>query len=154
MRSLMLVSGALLLFGCSQQQSSSGSYSSSTYSAPKVSYGCTSGDCENGNGTYTTKEGSKYSGNWISGKPNGEFSYTSSRGITGNKYYDNGADITEKVENCRKAKKLSDGYAATVGGINVALNLLTRGKVGGSYEWGKNAANKQTVPRGVAIYCN
>ncbi len=64
------------------------------------------------------------------------------------------SSITEKVENCRKAKDLSDGYATAVGGLNGALNILSGGKVGGSYEWGENAAKKQTVPKAVAIYCN
>ena len=50
---------------------------------------CIKGDCNNGYGTYTYKNGSKYVGEWKDGKENGQGTYTWVSGNTwlnGNKY--------------------------------------------------------------------
>ena len=57
---------------------------------------CIKGDCNNGYGTYTYANGSKYVGEWKDGKENGQGTYTWVSGniwLNGNKYvgeYKNG----------------------------------------------------------------
>ena len=53
---------------------------------------CIKGDCNNGYGTYTYANGSKYVGEWKDGKENGQGTYTWVSGNTwlnGNKYVGN-----------------------------------------------------------------
>ena len=59
---------------------------------PMIGFGqCISGDCENGQGTYTFQgewEGDKYSGEWKSGKRDGRGTYTYANGeLEGDKYF-------------------------------------------------------------------
>jgi len=48
----------------------------STFSVTAQTGKCTSGDCENGYGTYDWNNGKTYTGNWQNGKPNGMGNFT------------------------------------------------------------------------------
>lgn len=158
MKYISIITLLFSIYGCSfQQVSSEASYSTVQRHTSVKSYipktGCISGNCENGYGTYLYPTGGRDTGTWQNGGRYGEFTYVNSLGNSSTRYYDNNKNITDQVNDCKKANALSEGYGKFVGGVNIALNLLSGGKVGGSYDWGKNAARKQTVPKAIAIYC-
>lgn len=55
-------------------------YCGSDQKPQKLLYGCVTGDCENGTGTYINIDGSSYKGQWRNSKPHGEGIKTDSDG--------------------------------------------------------------------------
>ena len=64
---------------------------------PMVGFGqkCISGNCVNGQGTYTYADGDKYVGEWKDDKKNGQGTYTSADGRIKKGLWENGEFVGE-----------------------------------------------------------
>ena len=60
---------------------------------------CIKGDCNNGYGTYTYENGSKYVGEWKDGKENGQGTYTFANGIVDKGIWKNNQLIDKQMNN-------------------------------------------------------
>ena len=64
---------------------------------------CIKGDCNNGYGTYTWSDGSKYVGEWKNSKENGQGTYTYADGTVEKGIWENG-ELVELKEEMKKIK--------------------------------------------------
>lgn len=145
--------------------------------------GCVQGDCTNGVGVYVYSNDDIYEGNWkggerhgwgtyyivdqepwsdthkivcnwVNGQQHGKGSYTFPNGSTQVHHWYHGEEVSSRVEKCRNAQTLSDGYKAFVSIVN-GLAAMARGDdVLESAARGYDAADEQIVPRAVDLTCD
>jgi hypothetical protein len=108
--------------------------------------GCIQGDCENGQGTYTWSDGSKYVGQWKVGKENGNGTYTGIKGYVWTGEFKDGKPVGATFNDLDNTiqKNVTQQYT-TPDVIQKIQNLLidkkySVGKFGADGKFGNNTA--------------
>ncbi|HVR98681.1 MAG TPA: hypothetical protein VMW27_18840 [Thermoanaerobaculia bacterium] len=177
MRNMALFLAAVLVLVCA------GRARADDYPYDRSVSGCVRGTCDNGWGVYVFADDDIYEGQWQGGKPHGEgvffivdgepwsdahkmmgtwlngeehgkFSYIFPSGSRKLQYWYHGEEVTSRIEKCRTADTITDGYKLFVAIVNGLVAAADGGNVGERAAQGYDAASRQVVPRAVDLTCD